>query len=516
MKPQSKSERSRILSSYLDRELDEMQTREVEALLSGDAEARNELEQLRALKNLLASKKALPPSVGFWTRFAIELENRKREEENLLPFPRKYLPLISVGTAVALLVIGIVLFQQRANVVEYVSRQSERVQKAVEDNVLKGTLMPLFTHIDKNQALQFAMFGTLPLDAKAETELRVNEDSLRVFSIDLDKKGERRTPAVTVKEFVDEVQPSYGQLQIIDSLLDLGRAKLEGSVLVAGDRAMAVNPELSRLNRVMLSGIAATLEPYQRVRFDRFLQARKAPYMLAGGRRGPESRERILHTMRTPDRPGEFLVLSPETLLVSRIAIDFDSLRRHVREMAQVETTVAVHMNNFLRRMTDREMAMNEQINTPRPKVRVHAEEGSFTIQIGSGWEGMPPTPPETWVRPRMPIQVGSAGSRSRNESFDLPFVVDDSSVFFNLDMDSLMILLQKEGEAGAAAFFKGDPRSGGRELRMDPRTMQQYIDKAFQGKKHKISKLDSLMNEMEKRERQRERSEKVKKDPLP
>ena len=516
MKPQTKSERSRILSSYLDRELDETQTREVEVLLSGDAEARKELEQLRVLKNLLASKKALPPSVGFWTRFSIELENRKREEENLLPFPRKYLPLISVGTAVALLVIGVVLFQQRATVVDYVSRQSERVQKAVEDNVLKGSLMPLFTHIDKNQALQFAMFGTLPLDAKAETELRVNEDSLRVYSIDLDKKGERRTPAVTVKEFVDEVQPSYGQLQIIDSLLDLGREKLAGSVLVAGDRAMAVNPELSRLNRVMLSGIAAALEPYQRARFDRFLQARRAPYMLAGGRRGPETRERILHTMRTPETPGEFLVLSPETLLVSRISIDFDSLRRHTREMAQVETTVAVHMNNFLRKMTDRDLAMNEQVNAPHPKVRVHGEGNAFTIQISRGGEGTPPIPPETWVRPRMPIQVGSAGNRSRSERFELPFIVDDSSMFFNFDMDSLMILFQNSGEVGATEFFKGDPRSNGREVRRDPKAVQQYFDKMFQGKKRKISKLDSLMIEMDKRERQRERSAKEKKEPLP
>jgi hypothetical protein len=514
MKPQSKTDRSQLLSSYLDGELDEDQTRFVETNVLQDPEARRELENLRALKSLIAARMRLTPSLGFWTRLSTELERRKREEENLLPFPRKYLPLVSLGTAVVVLVVGFVLFQQRATLVDYVSRQSERVQKSVEDNILKGSLMPLFAHVDKNQALQFAMFGTLPLDARAETELRVNEDSARGYTIDMDKKGDRKTPTVTVKEFVDEVRPSHAQLQIIDSLLDLGRVKLEGSVFVAEDRVMAVNPELSRLNRVMLSGIAAALEPEQRVRFERFLQVRQAPYMLSGGRRGSESSERILHTMRLRERSEAFLVVSPETVVVSRLDIDLDSLRRHISEVQEVQTSVAVHMNSLIRRMGEREVAVRHRSGVPIPQVRVVGGSEFFSIQIGNDWEGLP-RPSEMWVKPRMPVQVGTRG-RHPGPSFNFQFNGDDSSVFFNLDLDSLMIRMRKEGDAGGIEIFKGDRRSRNRVFQLDGREMQPSLDSASRGQKRKISKLDSLMKEMEKRERQQERNQEEEDSPRP
>jgi len=498
MKPQTKTDRSQLLSAYLDGELDDVQTRFVETSVLEDPEACRELEKLRALKNLIAARRHLAPSRGFWTRLSTELERRKREEENLLPFPRKYLPLVSLGTAVVVLVVGFVLFQQRATLVDYVSRQSERVQKAVEENVLKGSLMPLFTHIDKNQALQFAMFGTLPLDAKAETEMRVNEDSARGYTIDVDKKRERKTPTVTVQDFVDEVQPSRVQFQIIDSLLDLGRVKLEGSILMAEDKAMAVNPELSRLNRVMLSGIAAALEPNQRVKFEQFLHSRKSTYMLAGGRRGPESAERIYHTMRTPEGMAQFVVFSPDTVLVSRLEIDLDSLRRHTGEMVERQRAVGVHVNSLIRRMAEREIAVSLQQRAPAPHVRISGDSESFSIQVSTRWEGMPAMPRDPWVRPRMSEQAGRH-SQQPDAGFDMQLGGDDSSFFFNLDMDSITVRMGKSGNGGGFEVFKGDPRSRSR---------------AVQGKERKMSKLDSLMNEMDKRERQRERVQKEKQLP--
>ena len=506
MKLQSGSELSQLLSAYLDGVLDEAQRHEVDEILARDPAARTELGQLKALRSLLSSKEKLPPAQAFWTRFSVELERRKREEENLLPFPRKYLPAVGLTGALAVLLLGFFIFQQRSTLVDFVSKQSERVQNVVQNDVLKGSLMPLFTHIDKNQALQFAMFGTLPLDAKAETELRVNEDSAKGCTIDVEKKVDRKTPAVTVKDFVDAVQPTDGQLLIIDSLLDLGRVKLQGSVLVAEDKAMAFNPDLSRLNRVMLSGIAAALEPVQRTRFEHFLQARKAPYTVAGGRRAPESPERIYYTMRTPQRTSHYVVISPDSVLLSPIDLDMDSLRLHFAHAEELQATVTGHVNNLMRRMAERDMAMNRRSRVAVPHVRVSGDSESLTIQVSSGWEGMPSMPMDPWVRPRMATQVGRRAPQPPN-LFDMRMSGDDSSFFFNFDLDSLMIHLGKEGNGGAIEVFKGDPRARSRVIHFDERGLQQFLDSAYQGRKHKISKLDSLMNEMDKRERlQKER----------
>ncbi len=509
----SKTERSERLSAYLDHELDEAQARAVEELAARDPEVRRELEELKSIKTLLSSKKSIPPSIGFWTRLSAELQRRKREDENLLPFPRNYLPAVTTVAAVIIVAVGIVLFEQRKDVVDYVSEQSERVQRAVEDNVLKGSILPLFSNVDKNQALRFAMFGTIPLDAKAETELRVDEDSAKWVSINVDKSGAAKVPLVTVQDFVDEVRPTRVQLQIIDSLLDLGRHKLEGSVFVAEDRAMAVHPELSQLNRDMLSGIAATLGPDQRVKFNRFLQLRKAPYTLTGGQQTPPSMDLILRKLRLPQQTDRFVVVSPETVVVAGLRIDIDSVRRHYYRLEERGRTVAVHMDGLIRKIAEREGHVAQARESPSPKIRVFGDSEVFSIQIGSGWEGFRNPETELWVKPRVP-----APSRMRRRppapSINFHFNSDDSSFFFNIDLDSLMIRLGKDENGAGVEFFKGDPQRRSRIMQFDPRKMNRITDSAVLAKKKQWSKLDSLMREMEKRELQRESPRRDRKTP--
>ena len=505
MKPLLKAELSELLSSYVDGELDDRQTQLVEEIVAKDAEARRELEELRALKNLVAEKERLPASIGFWTRVASEIERRKKDEENLLPFPRRYFPLVATAAAIVVIAIGVVLYQQRESVVSYVSRQTERVQKAVGDNVLKGSIMPLFSRVDKNQALQFAMFGTLPLDAKAETEFRVNEDSARGYTIDVDKKGARRTPLVTVKEFVDEVQPTRIQREIIDSLLDLGRQKLEGSVFVAEDKAMAIDPQLSRLNRVMLSGIAAALEPVQRTRFEKFLRVRSAPYMISGGRKASESSERILHTMRVVSRPEPFLVLTPDTVLMSDLRLNMDSLRRHFQHFDEGREQVIVNMNGLIRRIAEqREEVSRQRVTISMPQVRVTGDSDFISIQIGTSWDEMSVPTPDFWVKPRFPGNFGTTG-RSRVSS---PFG-GDSSFYFNfqfnnMNLDTVVERMMRGGVPPGFESLTGDIQGNEGRPQINAGRLRRALDSTFLTKKGGRSKLDSLMREMDKREQRR------------
>jgi len=509
----SKTERSERLSAYLDHELNEAQARAVEELAARDPDVRRELEELKSLQKLLSSKKGIPPSIGFWTRLSTAIERRKREEENLLPFPRKYLPAVSTVAALLVVAVGIILYVQRNDVVDYVSQQSKKVQRAVEDNVLKGSIFPLFSNVDKNQALRFAMFGTIPLDAKAETELRVDEDSAKWVSINVDKSGAAKAPLVTVQDFVDEVRPTRIQLEIIDSLLDLGRHKLEGSVFVAEDRAMAVHPELSRLNRDMLSGIAATLEPNQRLKFNRFLQNRKAPYMLTGGQQTPPSMDRILSKLRLPQQSDRYVVVSPETVVVAGLRIDIDSVRRHYYRVEQRGPNVAVHVDGLIKRIAEREGTVAQMREFPSSHVRVFGDSEVFSIQIGSGWEGFRNPETEMWVKPRVP---GSSGMRRRPPvpSINFHFSGEDSSFFFNLDLDSLMIRLGKDENGAGLEFFKGDPSLRSRVMQFNPRKTNRVNDSAVLAKKKQWSKLDSLMREMEKRELLKEKEQRDRKSP--
>jgi hypothetical protein len=504
MKPLLKGDHSQLLSAYVDGELDEPQRLFVEELLSKDPDARRELEELRALKSLVAGKKRLPASVGFWTRVSSEIERRKKEEDNLLPFPRRYFPLVIGAAAVLVVAFGILLYQQRESVVDYVSKQSELVQKAVGANVLKGSIMPLFSRVDKDQALQFAMFGTLPLDAKAETEFRVNEDSVRGYTIDVDKKTSRKTPAVTVKEFCDEVQPNAIQREIIDSLLDIGRRKLEGSVFVAEDKAMAIDPQLARYNRVMLSGIAATLEPEQRIRFEKFLRVRSAPYMISGGRKAPMPSDRILRTMHIASKAEPFVVLTPDTVVMSNIDLDLDSLRRHFQHVEEGRERVMVNVNGLMRRIAEQRDEMGRQrIKIQMPDIRVTGDSDFISIEVGGEREELGIPRPEVWVKPRFKGQLGS-GSRSashvsgRDSSFYFSFRFND------MELDSVVERMMRGGVPPGFEFLMRGIGSDDGMPQMNAGKLRRALDTAVLAKKGGRSKLDSLMREMDKRERQR------------
>ncbi|MBI3577928.1 MAG: hypothetical protein HY089_00790, partial [Ignavibacteriales bacterium] len=324
MKQLTKIELSELLSLYVDGELDAERIKFVEQLAAEDSEVSKELNELQALKRLVTSKQPIPETLGFWTRLSVELDNRNKEQENLLPFPKKLVPLMSALGAVAMVIVAVVLYQHRSSLLQFAGQQSERVQQAYENNVVKSSLLPWFSNLDKNQVLQFALFGTLPLDAKAETALRVDESAEKGYRIEVGRKQAKPTPQVTVAELYEQIKPTRVQLQIIDSLLDLGREEIEASVFIAENRGMAINPNLPKLNRVMLSGITASLEPHQRDRLERFLQNSNAPYKVAATKALPEKPERIFRQMAGLPRSRTFILVSPDSEAYSNIDVNME------------------------------------------------------------------------------------------------------------------------------------------------------------------------------------------------
>jgi hypothetical protein len=500
MKSWSRREISDLISLYVDGELDELQARELEEYLATDAEAAKELRDLRAMKGLLSTKKRLPETLGFWTRLSGRLERKEKEEESLLPFQRRYLPIVAVTGALAAIVVGLLIFQQRGSVMDYVSRQSERVQKAVQENALTGSILPLFSNVDRNQALQYALFGTLPLDPKTETSLRVDESAERGYTIDVGKEAAERPPLVTVGELVQYVKPTKAQREVIDSVLDLGRDRIERSAFFAEDRGIAIDPNLTQFNRVMLSSIAACLESAQRVRLQEFLKARKARYTIEQLYSKAESPERIYRGLPAARRNDRFIVVTPDTMTLSHLQLDMDSLQRHARQGVEARRLVGIGVDGFIRRFADREAAMRKRFSFNVDPIRVLGDTDVLSIQIATAWEGFQPPPREWMVKPVV------RGTRSmprppRGPSINFRFGGNDSSFFFDMDLDSLLIRLQKEGPEAGFEFFKGDPRSRDQGLRV--RIGENYIsmDSLARVSGRARAFVDSLMKEMQARD---------------
>jgi len=298
----------------------------LEEFLSTHPEARDELRELRQIKHLLAAKKRLPHDPYFWSRLSARMNAENEEEHNLLPFPRKYVPLAGAMGILAVVAISMTIFLQRGPLFDYFSKKSQAVKEAVESGLLKGSVLPLFADIDNDKVLQFALFGTLPLDAKAETALRVDDQSEEGYHIEVGMTAENVPSAVTVKDLYQEVNPTKAQEVLIDSVLGAARVRIAQGVFYAENNALALDPRLTRLNKEVLSNIAAVLAPMQRQRFDRFLDKRNAAYTVAEGRFDAPVEPELWQTQKK--HTSEFVVITAESTVVVSLALNIDSLTR--------------------------------------------------------------------------------------------------------------------------------------------------------------------------------------------
>jgi hypothetical protein len=372
----SPRKRSELLSQYADGMIADKDRTIVEELLASDPSAKQELSELLRLKSLLGGARRLEPNIGFWTRLSMRLEDERQEAQNLLPFPKRYIPHVATTVTLVVAVFGFFAISNRMPIMAFFSKQSQAV-------------LPLFANVDKDQALQFSLFGELPLDDSTQTTLRVDESTDSGYRIEVGKQTRRQVRPVTFDRFVDEVRPTVDQRRVIDSLLALAQERIAGSVLVGSDDAFAVDPELPHLNRIIVTGIASCLEPPQRRRFERLLAVHEAPYAVSMEAKAPAVEPSQVFSKLRRHRPDQFMVITPDTAVVARVRLDLDSLRRL--------------MEFDIQRMESRRRVLFERIEagefrwSSRPPTTLSADsmaffpEGDFIrVEVGRSAEELP------------------------------------------------------------------------------------------------------------------------------
>jgi hypothetical protein len=335
MKLISTKELQRMLSLYLDGALDEEAKNRFEEYLAGNPDAASELQVWKKQQQLLKSKPQVQPNDWFWQKLSLRLKQQKEKPETVYPFSRKYLPLAASLAVVIAAIGGTILFQQRSLLTKFFSEKKEQVQQIYQGNILQGKLLPLFANLDKDQVLQFALFGTLPLDAQAKTALRVDESKEEGTRIEFSKNEAQRHPPVTVEQFCSEIDATPAQHRSVDSILSAARDKIQESVFLGENKSLAVHADLASFNRAMMSHIAASLELPQRKKFQRFLAVSGSPYTFVTARAlraTPPTAE-----PRMPRLPGmeQFVVITPDSCTIARVKINLQQFQRNEALTAQ-------------------------------------------------------------------------------------------------------------------------------------------------------------------------------------
>jgi hypothetical protein len=422
MKKMNKQKLDALLSQYVDGVLSEQEAQKVESLLAMDTSAQQCVEELKRLKELLASKQKLTPDIGFWTRFSMAMEEQKMKEQNLLPFLRKYIPAISIMATAVVVVFGTLVIQNRMQFVQIFSQKTYAVRNAYEKKFLPNSLLPLFSKVDKDRALQFSLFGTLSLDDKSKTALRVDEQSEKGYRIEFGKDLKSQAKAVTFDNFIAEVKPSDKQKKIIDSLLELSGRRIESSVLIGENNTMAIAPDLPMLNKIMVTNIASCLEPLQQARFERLLEANDAPYSVTTQRVPTGKNVSTIHHIQKSSQSDRFFIITPDTMMYSQIHIDFDSLHRKIEEDF---VAFRLRRDEMLKRMLAREFQ-----HAPMPITPPALDgEGIFNVEYNSPDDGTGQQKMRVVVQPRTRKQIHISETPGRSMQLHVGKDTDSDSL---------------------------------------------------------------------------------------
>lgn len=386
MSPLSQNRITILLTEYLDGVLNGADRTMVDNLIAEDSTIRKEFEELKKLRGLLSDQITVESNPAFWTRLSSSLEQHEAEE-NLLPFPRRYFPTATLASAVGVLLIGLVVFQNRMSLLHFMTQKSQMVQSVYEQGILKGSILPLLSHIDNNQVLQFSLLGVLPLEKNSDLALRVDQNATNGYQIKLDRTPvTKKSKPLTVKDFYAEIQATKEQEDVIDSLCGLARRRLEGSVLVSENNAVAIDPELAQLNKVMVSNIASCLEPFQRVRFGRFLEKRDAPYTFVSRKFVPANPDSIYGEMNRRPTSQRFVVFTEDTVTFAHVNADIiRQVQRNAEVSLQMEGVIRENFamtERLLRRCAERELHPQDLTQVGSQPFEIWKDANSVGIQF--------------------------------------------------------------------------------------------------------------------------------------
>ncbi len=438
MKKLSPKEFSQSISLYLDGALDEQSRRKFEAYLAANPEAASELEILKKQQELLKSQPAIPSNEWFWQRLSVRLEEVRNKRETVYPFSRKYLPLAASLTILVAASAGVLLFEQRSLLTKFFSEKKEEVQHLYQENILQGKLLPLFSNLNKDQVLQFAFFGTLPLDAQANTALRVDESKENGARIEFAKNETKQHPQVTVQEFCDVVDATPAQQRVVDSILTSAKEKIEKSVFLGENKALAVHADLAKFNRMTMSHLAASLDLPQRKKFQKFLVTSHSPYTFA-----VVATPTSITNAQAPRAPRmeQFVVITPESCSLAQIDLDLDNVRQNIELTAQEFQSVNVRAHALIREFSARARSPRP----PNPSFRIFSDSDYFSVRVENN--ALEPS------RDEMPFEVMARAPQAIRFRYELQ-EMPEIGKFFNDDSEP------------AIQFFNNGPRRSSAEAR--------------------------------------------------
>jgi hypothetical protein len=364
------------LSLYIDGMLDDAEMRQVEEYISAHPEAARELTQLRMIQKGLSNAPRAPENSWFWLQLSGTLEERRSRTDVRWKKPWWLSAgVLAAGTAA---VLAVVYFKEGDSLKSFVQQKTDEVAQVYSNGLLKGAIMPLLSSIDKEKVLQFALFGNLDLDSTNALQVAKGEGD--TYKVELGRCTAKKK--ITLPQFYAAIGATAEQHEIVDSILNYGKAKIQNAVLVGEQDEIAIHADIAQLNRVMVSTIAASLEPVQRVKFQKMLTDNDAPYLVAKDDAPSAPPEKIFKRIASIPHSNRYVVITEDSVGFAEMPSDVERFMAHAAHVQQLPAPRLRAMGEMMRQFAERRMRIEQKLFSERSPLRVFSNDQVLTIQF--------------------------------------------------------------------------------------------------------------------------------------
>lgn len=494
MEQLTKKDLEHILSLYLDGELDSIETAKLQEYLAVHPSVARDLEVLQAAKKSISSKKQIPSNEWFWLKLSNTIESNKSKGKNIL-FQSSATSVVYISLLVAAVIGGV--FLKNTSVF---SKFFEEKKNQVQNSLMTGNILPLFTNLTNDDVLNFALFGKLPLDSSKETELQVKNDENKRSQYEIvSASGRPASVDITVSDFCQSVGVEHLQKGVIDSILGAYRQRLQTAVLVSENKEIAIHEELAQMNKAVVSTIVSSLEPVQKIKFQRYLNRVHAPYSVIAFNAPAVEPKILLERIPGTSRTNRYVIVSKDTIGIAEMKMNMDSIRDVVNNHSLYRR---VAMERMLKDLSEIQHGGEHSIavagSNPN-RVRLHATDNAFQINFESVPSANNFDVVEN-IRPRIQSTVSMDNGAQEIKVFG------DSAFVMEMQADREMIKVLKKLPSGEFRVELID------SLRQSPRMKVLFKsakrqmtvgekNRSGKPKQEKLIDIDSLLNENKKQE---------------
>lgn len=459
-----------ILQQYIDGELSEQDALTVSNRVATDEVWKAAYDEALYLRDLLQSRSLPEPDRMFWQRLSLKLAEPNEAENHDESLLHHLSPAAIVATIVVFIGVGAFAYFFGGDLYRFVRQNSEQAQLAYEEG-LREWIMPLFEKTDKDKVLEFAMFGTLPLDEEKGTVLRLDTTTVEGFRIEL-ARAPKAQPKIQLDDLYGEVRATKEQQSTIDTLMRCAQKEIESAFLVAHDKSLAISSELPSIHERLLSGVVSTLDPQQRKLLARYLDARNTAFTFIASPAEPAAPpSAILRRVQTPRPVNEYVVFSMDSTRKKKIELDVARLRtdmeRNVRHVVDAEAMFEAAAKTYA--------IKSQEFKWKHVPPSIREEEDMIRIELRRLQSERKQADEEQIIRARViPRNIYRRIEQLPEINTQLQFHFKTDSASFHLNLDSI---IEKAMESIPAIEIEvRDLERQIRQQRLQPRSKQDTV----------------------------------------